>query len=50
MVRRKESEIGSARAHPGAPHNQKFNVSPKYSKKRKTWWNGYTAKSRKADD
>lgn len=35
MTKRKQSEIGTARAHRNAPHNQPFNVSPRFGKKSK---------------
>lgn len=41
MVQRKESEVGSARFHKGAPCNQPFNVYGEAGKKRKTRWKGY---------
>lgn len=36
MTKRKQSEIGTARAHRNAPHNQPFNVSPRPGVKSKS--------------
>ncbi len=50
MVKRKSSEIGTARAHIGAPHNQPFNVTAKPGKKKKAWWNGHRPSSKRSED
>ena len=47
MTKRKQSEIGTARAHRNAPHNQPFNVSPRYGKKSKS---GKAAAKRRSGD
>lgn len=49
MARRKQSEIGTARAHPGAPHNQAFQLNGRPNGKRFSWYRGYSKKPKSAD-
>lgn len=49
MARRKQSEIGTARAHIGAPHNQAFNGPRKSNTKKHSWYRGYAKKPKGAE-
>lgn len=49
--RRKQNEVGTARAHVGAPHNQPFNISGKKpGVKKHAWFQGYKYEPKRAED